>query len=137
MLILPFFISIGKPCREGHLNDALVNHSPDYDLSLGTNCAREPRSLLSCPHSPGLALIFPGEQTAQLLSTILFFYRESFTIKGFFYLKSVPVSSLLPELVKTNPALGTFSMVNVVPVRPDTGLPSTNLVRVSCHYVTE
>ena len=124
--MLPFFVSIGKSCCEGHLDNSLVNHSHDLDLSLGSHRGREPHSLLSGPHSPALTLILPGEHAAQLLS------REQKKISKnhylyFFHLKSVPVSSLLPEVVKTNPALGTFSMVNVVPVRPETGLASTNL----------
>ena len=45
------------------------------------------------------------------------------------YLKSTPVSILLPALVKTKPALGTPSMVKVEPASPGTPADKLSLDR--------
>ena len=45
------------------------------------------------------------------------------------YLKSTPVSILLPALVKTKPALGTPSMVKVEPANPGTPADKLSLDR--------
>ena len=53
----------------------------------------------------------------------------------FSHLKSVPVSSLLPDLVNTKPALGTLSRLNVAPVRPRTGWDRTSLPQESRAHI--
>ena len=50
------------------------------------------------------------------------------------YLKSTPVSILLPALVKTKPALGTPSMVKVEPASPGTAADKLSLAKNLRYY---
>lgn len=54
------------------------------------------------------------------------------TVNNFHYLKSTPVSSLFPVLVKANPVFGTASIVKVHPDSPTTSSDRVNLnIRLS------